>query len=153
MHNVKKLRSKIAMLAVLAVSVIALIFVAVGTTQPDSNSGTPLNISAGDLANLHHAGISVSPPTGQAAVSAEVAIQTVQGKFPSSAIGGAALADCQDNVAVNQLCWVVSVDPRAEGFHSHPPPGIAPTPATYMYSLVDAQTGALLVTVYGAAGP
>jgi hypothetical protein len=123
-----------------------------GLVTPSNGRSGTLPLTASQIAGLASQGISFSPaqtaaPSGASQSNAATAASQAHG---GQAAQSAVWMHCQDtarNPALNQDCWVVSLD--ITGMKEYGAPGTSATPATFAIELVDPSTGQVIEGVEG----
>jgi hypothetical protein len=141
--------------ALLVVGALALAVggVSAGVALSSSSSvGDPITVTNVTTSVLENDGLHLTQTDGQPAVSRAAAEQAASTANDGVAVVQSQAAQC--NVAnadppVDQVCWVVALDPSSFVPPSNGAPGGSTTDVTYVVSLVDGTTGSVLLTEWG----
>ncbi len=114
--------------------------------------GDPITVTNMSASVLEHDGLQLTQTDGQPDISRTEAEQAASTANAGVAVVQSQSAQCNvDNTdpPIDQICWVVALDPATFVPPSNGAPGGASTAVTYVVSLVDGATGAVLLTEWG----
>jgi hypothetical protein len=117
-----------------------------------SHRGTPLALNDVSTSVLVREGIHLSRAKVEPSVSRAAAERTASSAEGGDAVRQSVPAHCtvsNTTPTIDQVCWVVALDPSRFHPPSNGPPGASPVKMTYVVVLVDWTTGAWLLTEFG----
>jgi hypothetical protein len=140
---------RILLLLVLA-AVASLVVAAVGSRSGHTAQAATINMKGVTAADFAAQGFTLDNPTSDASVT-EANAQAIANKAMDGAAVDTQLADCsQIRHWSGRLCWVVISDPKGDQMVAHGSFNQKVYAVDYEFTLVDAKTGDMIVSVQHA---